>query len=72
MLIFKLMKKRGQCRSAIRQKRLDHPIGSHFNKAGHSVTDLIPLAIERVLPRNDTALRKRRKKLWINRYDLTT
>ena len=59
-------------RSAIRQKRLDHPIGSHFNKAGHSVTDLIPLAIERVLPRNDTALRKRREKLWINRYDSTT
>ena len=61
-------------RGAITQKKLDHPIGAHFNQIGqrHGVTDMVPCAIERVLPRDDTALRKRREKLWINKYDATT
>ena len=60
-------------RGAITQKRLDHPIGAHFNQPGpkHDVRDLVPLAIERVLPRHDTALRKRREKFWINLYNAT-
>ena len=59
-------------REAIYQKKLNHPIGAHFNQPGHDVMDLTPLAIERVLPRKDTALRKRREKIWINNYQSTT
>ena len=58
-------------REAIYQKELDHPVGAHFNQPGHTAKDLTPLAIERVLPRHDTALRKRREKLWINNYGST-
>ena len=58
----------------ITQKKTDHPVGAHFNQEGiqHDVTDLVAVAIERVLPRNNTALRKQREHLWINRYDSTT
>ena len=56
-------------RGYITQKKLNHPVGSHFNERGHSVADLQPLAIERVLPRDDHLLRRRRERLWINKYD---
>ena len=61
-------------RGAITQKKMDHPVGAHFNQVGlrHSVTDLIPLAIERVVPKHDTALRKRREHFWINNYRATS
>ena len=61
-------------RGAITQKKMDHPVGAHFNQVGlrHSVTDLIPLAIERVVPKHDTALRKRREHFWINNYMATS
>ena len=59
---------------AITQKKLDHPVGPHFNQAGHwhEVTYLILMVIERVLPKNDTALRKRREHFWINNYRATS
>ena len=56
-------------RGYITQKKLNHPVGSHFNKRGHSVADIQPLAIERVLPQDDHLLRRRRERLWINKYD---
>ena len=59
----------------ITQKRLNHPIGEHFNLPGHSknpVADLLPLAIERVLPKGDHTLRKQRESYWINQYDSIT
>ena len=59
-------------RGCITQKKLDHPIGEHFNRKGHKVTDLLPIAFERVLPKGDTLLRKRREKFWINQYDAVT
>ena len=62
-------------RGYITQKRLNHPIGEHFNLPGHSknpVADLLPLAIERVLPKGDHTLRKQRESYWINQYDSIT
>ena len=56
-------------RGYVSQKKLDKPIGEHFNREGHKITDLVPLPIERVLPLTDNFLRKRREKLWIYRYD---
>ena len=47
----------------------------HFSQAGHTVHDMMPLAIEKVRcsdPKLEPALRKRREKLWISRYDATT
>ena len=55
-------------RGYITQKKLDHPTGAHFNSRGHQPSDLLPLAIERVLPKNDHMLRKCREKFWINEY----
>ena len=50
-------------RGAISQKKTDHPVGAHFNQEGvrHSVIYLVAVAIERVLPRNNTAHRKQRE-----------
>ena len=56
-------------RGYVTQKKLDHPVGRHFNQGIHSVTDLCPTAIEKVHPEGNTLLRRRREKLWINRYD---
>ena len=53
----------------ITQKKLHHPVGGHFNLPGHSYGDMIPIAIEQVLPKNDTMLRRRRERLWIVRYN---
>ena len=61
-------------RISITKKKTDHPVGAHFNQEGvrHHVTDLIAVAIERVLPKNNTFLRKQREHLWIDRTDATT
>ena len=56
-------------RGYVNRKVLNHPIGGHFNKGGHDITDMIPIPIEKVYPENDDLLRKRREKLWIQRYD---
>ena len=47
-------------------------IGNHFNLRGHSIADLVVVAIERVNHRNPKkrdGLRKVRESLWIDRYD---
>ena len=46
-----------------------HPVGDHFNRPGHDITDLIPLPIEKVFPEGDHQLRKQREKFWIHKYD---
>ena len=56
-------------RGYINQKVLTHPVGKHFNEKGHSIADLVPIAIEEVLPKGDALLRKRRESLRISRYD---
>ena len=56
-------------RGYVTRKVLDHPIGFHFNKEGHDITDMIPLPIEKVFPEGDDLLRKRREKVWIHAYD---
>ena len=58
-------------RGYIRRKVLNHPIGFHFNQRGHDKngTDLLATPIEKVLPMDDHLLRKRREKVWIQRYD---
>ena len=39
------------------------------NLPGHTVSDLIAIAYERMLPRGDDALLERRESMWINTYD---
>ena len=58
----------GQHRGYVNGKK-DHPVGNHFNMRGHNLSDMIPVAIEQVLPRNDTTLRRTRERLWIRRYE---
>ena len=55
-------------RGYVSQKK-DHPVGNHFNQKGHTIADMIPMAIEEVLPKGDRLLRERRESLWISRYD---
>ena len=44
------------------------PCGKHFSLPGHSEINMCAIAIEQVLPKQDTLLRKRRENLWINLY----
>ena len=43
--------------------------GEHFNKPGHKYEDMNPVIIEEVIPKNDTFLRLKREKHWINKYE---
>ena len=61
-----------QHRSNILTKNQETPAGSHFNTAGHSVTDMIMIPFERVRPANNPNTRKCREKYWINRYQAVT
>ena len=56
-------------RGYVSQKKLNQPTGHHFNQKGHSLSDLIALPFERVLPHGNIQLRKRREKLWIYNYN---
>ena len=53
----------------VTSKKMTHPVGRHFNSKNHTYADMLPIAIEQVLPRGDTMLRRRRVRLWIVRYD---
>ena len=47
-------------------------IGAHFNLRGHSIADLVVIAIEKINlrdPKKRDGMRKVRESLWINRYD---
>ena len=35
------------------QKIFDQVCGEHFNKAGHSQSDMLPIILEQVTPKND-------------------
>ena len=52
-------------RSYANTKNLATPVGRHFSQPGHDDTDMIPYAIEEVIPKNDPMLRKQREKHWI-------
>ena len=47
----------------------DHPVGKHFNLTGQELSDLIAIAIEKVVPEGDTILRRKRESYWIEAYD---
>ena len=51
-----------------KNKDFKKPCGEHFNRPGHSQSDMIVVTIEQVLPKEDTLLRKRRETFWINQY----
>ena len=56
-------------------RHTDHAIGRHFNLAGHDVTDMVPVPIEKIfLSQNESIdrIRKRREKYWIQMYDSTS
>ena len=55
-------------RGYVTNKKLDQPTGEHFNSKGHSISDMDPIIIEQVLPKENVHLRKRREKYWINKY----
>ena len=59
-------------RGYITQKKINHPTGAHFNSRGHQLSDILGIAIERVLPKDDHMLRKCRESYWINQYDSTS
>ena len=56
-------------RGYISQKIMTHPVGRHFNQKGHSIADLVCVAIEEVLPKDDALLIKRRESYWIKSYN---
>ena len=61
-------------RGYITQKKIQHPVGAHFNEPGHPgdpVAYLVPIAIERVLPKGNDILIKKRESYWINQYHST-
>ena len=43
------------------------PVSEHFNLPGHTLADLVFIGIERVMPANDTFLRKQRESFYIGR-----
>ena len=45
----------------------DRPVAEHFNLPGHSLDDLISIGVEKVMPPNDTSLRKQRELYFIRR-----
>ena len=51
-----------------KNKDVNKPCGEHFSRPGHSEADMIVIAIEEVLPKQDILLRKRRESFWINKY----
>ena len=56
-------------------RHTDHAIGRHFNLAGHDVTDMVPVPIEKIFPSANESIdriRKRREKYWIQMYDSTS
>ena len=40
-------------RGYVSQKKFDQVCGEHFNKAGHSQSDMLPIILEQVTPKND-------------------
>ena len=45
-----------------------HPIGIHFNGPGHSVADLLPIAIEKVFPEDQPNTLTNSESYLINMY----
>ena len=40
----------------------------YFNKSGHSQSDMLPVILEQVTPKNDDFLRLKRDEFWIKNY----
>ena len=55
-------------RGYVSQKKIDQVCGEHFNQKGHSIADLVPIIIEKVMPKKDEFLRLKREELWIRKY----
>ena len=53
-------------RSKVNTKKLDTPVGQHFNLPNHSITDMILQGIESLGTRPDT-VRASREKMWMRR-----
>ena len=51
-------------RSDIKRKNIDKPVAAHFNKPGHSSTDLAVMVIDQLWG-NDSVIRKIREERWI-------
>ena len=50
--------------------QFDQVCGEHFNKAGHSQLDMLPI-LEEVTHKNDDFLGLEREKIWIRNYHTT-
>ena len=56
-------------KSYVSGKNLEQICGAHFNQKGHTQADMLPTIIEKVYPEDDTFLRLKREKFWINTYE---
>ena len=56
-------------RGYVTNEKFNQVCGEHFNRPGHKCSDMLPVIIEQVHPKNDTFLRLRREKFWINTYE---
>ena len=56
-------------RGYVSRKCMDQVCGQHFNQKGHKYEDMLPIIIEKLNPKNDSFLRQRREKHWINTYE---
>ena len=59
----------GEHRGYVIRKELDQVCGEHFNQSSHKYEDMLPVIIEEIFPKNDSFLRLRREKYWINQYE---
>jgi hypothetical protein len=57
-------------RSTVNTKRLDTPVGHHFNLPNHTISDMILQGIESLGSRSDT-VRASREKIWMKRLGTT-
>ena len=52
----------------IRNKRIELPVGEHFNKKGHSVSDLEAIILEKIM-KTDPLYRKERERYIIRKFN---
>ena len=55
--------------AALSGKAIDQPTGVHFSQKGHDARDMLAVAIEEVIPKNDIRILEQREKYWIMKYE---
>ena len=55
--------------AALSGKAIEQPTGVHFSQNGHDARDMLAVAIEEVIPKNDIRILEQREKYWIMKYE---